>query len=644
MRQYHSCQFLAAILAFFFMLVHATSIKANEGTQDYVEMFTISSGDVVQDFSYHEYRNIVDGREFLITFGGNKVSIGTNASNRGRCNLGSFPKYIVPPITDISVATVFACETRLEDVVKISYSIGGGNNQGNTRAYLLYSPDNETFSKIELNEGEQGANLASASDFAFDSTSGFFAVLFESTASGVWRMDNVSLTFYTPQSSVSDDGIIRFSDANVKAICVANWDTDGDGELSKEEAAAVSSIGKVFANNEEIKFFDEFKYFINATADGAFMYCTSLKKVTLPESMERIPSKMFYHAKVDTLVIQKNVGSLSYNAFGYAVIEKLIIEDGNETLNVWSSHDDPFGAFRYASIGTAVIGRKLQNQSMVSEPNRQYAHPFGQAQVGKAIITRDIDITDLFNGCKLAYVELPYELTSIGPKAFMYKSNYYDYNYSYVNFFDETELSSVTIPQNVISIGEEAFYGCWLREVIVENNTPVTITTNTFSNIKNRTTLYVPQGSKEAYENADVWKDFKEIVEYGEPELEKCATPTITYDCGHLHFESATEVARFISSVSTADVQTDSEGSDINLSATYMVTVRAVAEGYADSDPVTATIAWGDSGLQVENITIADTRDMKGDVNNDSSVDVADIATIISIMAAKARVQRKIEE
>ena len=36
---------------------------------------------------------------------------------------------------------------------------------------------------------------------------------------------------------------IRFEDPEVKRICIENWDKDGDGELSMEEAAAVSSIG-----------------------------------------------------------------------------------------------------------------------------------------------------------------------------------------------------------------------------------------------------------------------------------------------------------------------------------------------------------------------------------------------------------------
>jgi hypothetical protein len=53
-------------------------------------------------------------------------------------------------------------------------------------------------------------------------------------------------------------------------------------------------------------------------------------------------------------------------------------------------------------------------------------------------------------------------------------------------------------------------------ELTVENPTPVPIDDQwTFSNRANAT-LYVPAGSKAAYEAADYWKEFKEIVERGE--------------------------------------------------------------------------------------------------------------------------------
>ena len=61
---------------------------------------------------------------------------------------------------------------------------------------------------------------------------------------------------------------ITFADPNVKAICIANWDTDGDGELSMNEAAAVKDLGAAFSGNTAITSFDELKYFTGLTEIG----------------------------------------------------------------------------------------------------------------------------------------------------------------------------------------------------------------------------------------------------------------------------------------------------------------------------------------------------------------------------------------
>ena len=52
----------------------------------------------------------------------------------------------------------------------------------------------------------------------------------------------------TKESAIAQDSraIISFADATVKSLCVANWDTNGDGEISYTEAAAVKNIGIVF--------------------------------------------------------------------------------------------------------------------------------------------------------------------------------------------------------------------------------------------------------------------------------------------------------------------------------------------------------------------------------------------------------------
>jgi hypothetical protein len=57
------------------------------------------------------------------------------------------------------------------------------------------------------------------------------------------------------------------------------------------------------------------------------------------------------------------------------------------------------------------------------------------------------------------------------------------------------------------------FAGCSkLTSVTAYNPTPASIAIYTFTNRTNATS-YVPQGSKEAYQAADYWKEFKKIVE-----------------------------------------------------------------------------------------------------------------------------------
>ena len=74
-----------------------------------------------------------------------------------------------------------------------------------------------------------------------------------------------------------------------------------------------------------------------------------------------------------------------------------------------------------------------------------------------------------------------------------------------------TRLKSVIIGNSVAFIGHKAFYGCSdLASVTALNPSPVSISQDEFTNRTNAT-LYVPKGSREAYQAASHWKEFKEI-------------------------------------------------------------------------------------------------------------------------------------
>ena len=83
-----------------------------------------------------------------------------------------------------------------------------------------------------------------------------------------------------------------------------------------------------------------------------------------------------------------------------------------------------------------------------------------------------------------------------------------------VNIYQGGEATlEIALENPVTSIGSVAFYnGCGLTSVNIDRTQPLSISSETFSNRANAT-LYVPAGSKEAYEAAGYRNGFKEIKE-----------------------------------------------------------------------------------------------------------------------------------
>lgn len=169
---------------------------------EYTEITTRTSASVVSGSTYQAYTYSAtdigaDTIDWIITFGGNNKSVGTNSGNRSNCKLSSYTKYAVSPVTSTQVAAAFVSTTAISDVSKVSYTYGGGSNQNNTEVYLIYSSNNTTFSQISLTSGTQGAAISSGTNYVFNKCSGYFGLLFVATnSSGNWRIDDVSITLY----------------------------------------------------------------------------------------------------------------------------------------------------------------------------------------------------------------------------------------------------------------------------------------------------------------------------------------------------------------------------------------------------------------------------------------------------------------
>jgi hypothetical protein len=132
-------------------------------------------------------------------------------------------------------------------------------------------------------------------------------------------------------------------------------------------------------------------------------------------------------------------------------------------------------------------------------------------------------------------------------------------------------------------------------------------------------TLHVPDTSVDSYKATAPWSGFGKIVglsgeEPEQPEVEKCATPVVTYAEGKLSFSCETEGAEFVTDITSSDFRKHYD-TEIELSATYNIEVYATKANCENSDTVSVALVW------VEN----------GEVNEETGV--------ISVLAAPVLVQ-----
>ena len=283
----------------------------------------------------------------------------------------------------------------------------------------------------------------------------------------------------------SPDQVIAFADEAVKAICVANWDTNKDGELSYEEAAAVTDIGNKFYVKTKIKSFDEFQYFtgVQYVQENAFKSCIALESIVLPSSLKRTSSNMFDGCgKLKSVTLPDGLTSIDsytfYNCVALASIElpATLTSIGYNSFNGCSGLTGIKIPKSVKYIDSGAFANCISLTSF-SVPKGITSINFLSGCTSLTSITIPVGVTEVsLSGCtSLKSVKLPEGVTS-------------------VYFINCSKLTSIEIPEGVTSIGKSAFYKCSSLTSIVIPEGVTSIGGSAFQSCRSLTSIVIPEG------------------------------------------------------------------------------------------------------------------------------------------------------
>ena len=265
---------------------------------------------------------------------------------------------------------------------------------------------------------------------------------------------------------------------------------------SNEYSGSVTIPSSVTYNNKT--------YSVTSIGDYAFLYCTGLTSVTIPNSVTSIGDEAFYGCSgLTSITIPNSVTRIGEGAFAYCsgltsvTIPNSVTSIGDFAFLYCTSinvvDDNP----NYSSKDGVLFDK--QQTTLIQYPGGKqgaYVIPNSVTSIGNYA----------FYGCSgLTSITIPNSVTSIGKDAFKNCSG----------------LTSIMIPNSVTRIGNHAFCNCsGLTSVTIEADTPPTIGIYCFYSDDYRDyfplniSIYVPCGSLDTYKTAEGWSDYVSQIKY----------------------------------------------------------------------------------------------------------------------------------
>ena len=413
----------------------------------------------------------------------------------------------------------------------------------------------------EVLDGQKSITLTAPSGTTFETGKWYYIVALPSTLSNGFKMTfNTETQYATLKSSGSKtikrgifgsladadedlvykdkggddpnpDDFIQFEDPIAKYACVEKFDTDGDGEVSFAEAAAVTSLRGLFTDWNTVTSFEEIHYFSSVTStEGVFNGLTKLTHITIPENITTLGTFQRC-AALETVSLPASLNALPTYCFdGCSSLKTVTLPTGITSI--------PDYAFRNCTV--------LETISIPST-----IKSVGQYAFSGCAVLLGIDLPSgiqtignyAFRDCKaIESVEFPATLTSIGQYAFSSCSSLTSVvlpeeitSIPAGCFQNCTELTTITWPSSALTtIDKNAFSGCLfkdngyalripasvtsiggnafgeLRHLILPSTTPISISYNSFT--VGFTVLYVPDSMVEMYKVRTNWSIYADRI------------------------------------------------------------------------------------------------------------------------------------
>ncbi len=289
-------------------------------------------------------------------------------------------------------------------------------------------------------------------------------------------------------------------------------------------------------------------YKVTSMGSSAFYNCTTLKSISLPNTISTIEKDAFAHcASLSSINLPNSVIGIMHAAFEATGLTKFEMPNSVISLGDWVFTS--CGELQYLSLSSSLtnipynaFSRCPRLETVVIPPSVASiaSYAFSEDTSLKNVIISDVAawcniIFDSWNSNPVYYshrislgeneienLVVPATVQRVRKYAFYHCESLKTVDVSEGTTFIEDyafsrcrNLEIVILPRSISGLGTYSFNASYgLTEMHCKRETPFDISSNAIYTTK--ATLFVPKNCAESYKNADVWKTFKYILEEGD--------------------------------------------------------------------------------------------------------------------------------